>query len=279
MRFMIKTSLPLFWRDARMPYIEARQIEDGRQVGYHLHSHSSWSLGALVQGTCTFIYRDHNYYLIQGDLVLINPEWPHACNPIAEQSWGYIMVYIDKDWLTALRYSEGLLEQPIWQDIANVIITNEDLYQNYCEMVACLFDNKRELLDKQTHVVDYLSTLMHSLNNRKIEFEEQTPSVLKTLAEYLEQHCTEELSLDDLCLWTGYSPSHLIRRFKHYFGLTPHAYIVNKRIQYSQHHLKKGLSIAETALNAGFADQAHFQRTFKRLVAATPNQYRQSTNI
>jgi AraC-like DNA-binding protein len=35
------------------------------------------------------------------------------------------------------------------------------------------------------------------------------------------------------------------------------------------------VSIADAALNAGFADQAHFQRTFKRVVAATPNQYRQ----
>ena len=68
----------------------------------------------------------------------------------------------------------------------------------------------------------------------------------------------------------------LINTFKKYFGMTPHAYIVNKRIQYGQQELKKGAAIIDTALSAGFADQVHFQHTFKLLVAAMPNQYRKS---
>ena len=58
--------------------------------------------------------------------------------------------------------------------------------------------------------------------------------------------------------------------------MTPYAYLINKRIQYSQQQLKDGASISTVALDTGFADQAHFQRTFKRLVAATPNEYRYS---
>jgi AraC-like DNA-binding protein len=56
--------------------------------------------------------------------------------------------------------------------------------------------------------------------------------------------------------------------------MTPHAYLINRRIQYSRAQLRRGTPIAEVALDAGFADQAHLQRTFKRLVAATPGQYR-----
>ena len=51
--------------------------------------------------------------------------------------------------------------------------------------------------------------------------------------------------------------------------MTPHAYLLNRRIQRSQHWLRQGVT-AEVALAAGFADQAHFQRTFKRQLAATP---------
>lgn len=61
-----------------------------------------------------------------------------------------------------------------------------------------------------------------------------------------------------------------------HFGFTPHAYLINYRIQRGQRELKHGKPIAETALNVGFADQPHFQRTFKKLLAATPKQYRQS---
>jgi AraC-like DNA-binding protein len=85
-----------------------------------------------------------------------------------------------------------------------------------------------------------------------------------------------EVSLDTLCEQSGYSPGHLIRSFKHYFGFTPHAYLINYRIQYGQQELKRGRPIAETAVNSGFADQPHFQRTFKKLLAATPKQYQRS---
>lgn len=265
---------PIFWRDARMPHIELRKVADGRKVCYDLHSHNHWSLGAITQGISTFINRDDSYHVRQGDLVLMNPDWPHACNPIENQPWAYLMLYVDTTWLTQLRYTEGLLQRPRWQDIANAVITDKHLYQGYCTMAATLLDDDRELLDKQTQVIEYLSALMHTIDNQKLALDQQMPTTLKALANYLDEHFTEELSLDDLCTLSGYSPSHLIRRFKQYFGMTPHAYIINKRIQYGQQQLKKGISIIDTALDAGFADQAHFQRTFKRLVAATPNQYR-----
>ncbi|MCY1562271.1 Helix-turn-helix domain protein [compost metagenome] len=56
--------------------------------------------------------------------------------------------------------------------------------------------------------------------------------------------------------------------------MTPHAYLVNRRIQYGQARLKRGAAIADAAIESGFADQAHFQRAFKQHVAATPGQYR-----
>jgi AraC-like DNA-binding protein len=55
--------------------------------------------------------------------------------------------------------------------------------------------------------------------------------------------------------------------------LTPHAYQINGRIEYSRALLRQGRAIAEVALEAGFADQAHLQRTFRQWVAATPGQY------
>lgn len=274
---MTAAHTPIFWRDSRMPHIELRKVTDGCKVYYNLHSHTHWSLGAITQGVSTFIYRENSYHVTEGDLVLMNPDWPHACNPIENQPWAYLMLYVDTTWLTQLRYDEGLLQRPRWQDIANAVITDNHLYQGYCTMAATLLDDTRELLDKQTQVIEYLSTLMHTLDNQKLVLDRQTPAALNKLAIYLNEHCTEELSLDELCTLSGYSPSYLIRSFRQHFGMTPHAYIVNKRIQYGQQQLKKGISIIDTALNAGFSDQAHFQRTFKRLVAATPNQYRKSS--
>jgi AraC-like DNA-binding protein len=207
---------------------------------------------------------------------MMNPEWVHACNPIDNQAWGYLMMYIDTNWLTNLRYEAGLLKYPCWQDISTAIITDQKWYASYCRMAEFLLSPDRILPEKQTVVVEYLTALMCELADHKVERLPQAPEKLQALAAYLKKHPEMEVSLDMLCEHSGYSPGHLIRVFKHHFGLTPHAYLINYRIQLGQQDLKGGKPIAEIAHNAGFADQPHFQRTFKRLLAATPKQYRQS---
>ncbi|MOA36969.1 DNA-binding transcriptional activator FeaR [compost metagenome] len=56
--------------------------------------------------------------------------------------------------------------------------------------------------------------------------------------------------------------------------MTPHGYLIDQRIQFARSQLRQGRLIAEVAHEAGFADQAHFQRAFKHYLAATPGHYR-----
>lgn len=267
-------SRPLFWRDARIPHVELRKVGDGRKVCYDPHSHTQWSIGAITGGKSTFQYRNDRYRVRAGDLVLMNPGWVHACNPIDNQPWAYLMLYVDADWLTDLRFRAGLLQEPLWQDISTATISETIWYERYCHMAECLLDPRSDLLEKQTEVVEFLSDLMQKLAEQPVAAESRAPDTLSALAHYLDHHAAEDVSLDTLCELSGYSPGHLIRAFKQYFGLTPHAYLVNRRVQLGRVDLKNGIPIAEAALNAGFADQPHFQRAFKRLMAATPNQYR-----
>lgn len=265
---------PIFWRDSRMPHIELRKVADGREVCYALHSHTHWSLGAITAGQSTFVCRGVECHVHEGTLVLMDPEAAHACNPIDNQAWAYLMLYVDTDWISRLRHELGLLAEPRWQDIAPTVVTDKVLYAGYCALAECLLDAGRELLDKQTQVVEYLSALMLALSSEPVRAVSPVPGNLKQLAAHMDNHCTGDLSLDELCSYSGFSPGHLIRAFKQHFGMTPHAWLINRRIQYTQRALKAGQSLVDVALNAGFADQAHFQRTFKKLVAATPDQYR-----
>ncbi|WP_217987844.1 AraC family transcriptional regulator [Halomonas salipaludis] len=265
---------PHFWREPRMPHVELRVVEDGRQVGYARHSHTQWSLGAVTAGESTFHYLDDEYRIHAGHLVLMNPDWVHACNPVDGQPWAYRMLYVDAEWLTRLRHAAGLIDTPCWQDISAAVIADPGWYAGYRCMTDALLDPQRDLLNKQSELVEYLSALMHHLTGQPTRPRSLPPATLRELAAYLDEHVAEEVSLDALCQRSGYSAGHLIRAFKQHFGLTPHAYLINRRIQLGQRQLKQGKPIAEAALNAGFSDQPHFQRTFKRLVAATPHQYR-----
>jgi AraC-like DNA-binding protein len=265
---------PVFWRDERMPFVELRKVTDGRQVCYALHSHPHWSLGAIISGKSTFRYRDNSFPVSAGDLVVMNPEWAHACNPIDDHPWSYLMMYIDTQWLTNLRFQAGLLPTPDWQDLHTAVLSDTRWFGRYCHLADCLLDTQFAVTDKQRELEAFLLDLMHELATQPITQQPATADVLTQLARYIDQHATEDVSLETLCALSGFSEGHLIRYFKQAFGFTPHAYLVNRRVQLGQSELKQGTPIAEAALNAGFADQPHFQRAFKLRVAATPNQYR-----
>jgi AraC-like DNA-binding protein len=96
---------------------------------------------------------------------------------------------------------------------------------------------------------------------------------LDRAAAFITEHCTRRLRLTEIADVSGLSPSYLVRAFRARHGMTPHAYQLNRRIQFGQSELRRGRPIVDVALSVGFADQAHFQRVFKQHVAATPRQY------
>jgi AraC-like DNA-binding protein len=69
------------------------------------------------------------------------------------------------------------------------------------------------------------------------------------------------------------SPYYFARAFEKETGLPPHAYLESIRIVAAKRFLDQGLPIVETALSAGYADQSHLTRRFKRFLGVTPGQY------
>ncbi|WP_414830857.1 helix-turn-helix transcriptional regulator [Alteromonas sp. H39] len=69
------------------------------------------------------------------------------------------------------------------------------------------------------------------------------------------------------------SKYHFIRLFNQQFGMTPHQYVLNCRINRARQALEMGNSVFDTAVDLGFADVSHFNRKFKRTFGITPRQY------
>tara|TARA_Y100001934_G_scaffold282856_1_gene398806 strand:+ start:2115 stop:2969 length:855 start_codon:yes stop_codon:yes gene_type:complete len=274
-------SEPVFWRDERIPHLELRYINDGDRVCYAPHSHVEWSMGVITSGASSFCYGEKQYAITQGTQVFINPDKIHACNPVPGEHapWSYIMFYVDAAWLAALRYQLGLLEKPVWQDMDVDRDDSPTLTAGALALVTRLVDERVPVAGKEAAIRDYFATVMQTLSalSPSSGAPKQTPpSTLAALARYLDEHCSEELSLELMSERAGYSTSHLVRSFRRYFGLTPHAYQLNRRIQLGRKALQQGATIADVAYRVGFADQPHFQRAFKKRVAATPGQYLRS---
>ena len=153
--------------------------------------------------------------------------------------------------------------------------TDIELFKGLNQLYEVLVDEQASTLHKYSTAVAFFSDVQIRLNPAEVEVEVAEPNFkLERAAEYIREHCTQALKLEDICAAAQLSASYLIRAFKLRYGMTPHAYLVNRRIQFARQQLRQGRLIADVALEAGFADQAHFQRAFKQHLAATPGQYR-----
>ena len=271
---MTAATAPLFWRDPSLAFIEARTIADGRKVTYARHAHEHFSIGAVTRGRSYYLYGADRFEISAGTVVLMNPGDVHACNPIDNERWSYQMLYIDTPWLTELQHQLGFSTDQGYRPFTTPSTRDPVLYRGLLELYRTVVDERAEHLHKQSVLVSYFTEVQQRLNPSPMPMREVNHK-LERAAEYIREHCTQALRLEDICLAAELSPSYLIRAFKQYYGLTPHAFLVNQRIQFARAQLRQGELIADVALAAGFADQAHFQRAFKQHFAATPGQYRE----
>ncbi len=96
---------------------------------------------------------------------------------------------------------------------------------------------------------------------------------LQQVREYINEHLHQDIKLIELAAIAQMSPYHFLRLFKQSMGVTPHQYILQRRIEKAKCLLQHGeLSIADVAARVGFCDQSHFTRYFKRIVGVTPKQ-------
>ena len=87
----------------------------------------------------------------------------------------------------------------------------------------------------------------------------------------------ENITVDDLAEVAHLSRSALVRRFHEVCGMSPHKYLIKRRIEAATHYLENtDLPLAEIAENSGFYDTAHFTRIFKAETGVSPVSYRKS---
>jgi AraC-like DNA-binding protein len=269
----ISAAEPRFWRDDALPFIEARSVEDGRKVCYAKHSHETFSIGFISNGRCNYLNGRKRERIGAGTVVVMNPGDVHACNPIGDEPWCYRMLYIDVPWLRAIQDRLGVGRRGCFVPFSATASRQPGLYGSVNRFFEILIDPRAEHLRKHSAAVILMAEAQQALNPGTALTHEKPPRLARA-AEYIRQNCTRSLKLQAICAEVDLSASHLIRSFKDVYGLTPHAYQINCRIEFCRSQLRRGWPIADVALAAGFSDQAHLQRIFKRVVAATPGQYR-----
>jgi AraC family transcriptional regulator len=135
----------------------------------------------------------------------------------------------------------------------------------------------------------YSETLAHALaarfllygssseHTRNSSVEPLPLRILRRIRERIEAELDTELSLASLAKESGYSRAHFLRMFRAATGLTPHQYVLERRLSTARQLLQQSkMLLADIALKCGFSSQTHMNDVFRKRLGVTPLQYRRN---
>lgn len=268
---MMPRSHAALWRDPALPHVESRRACHSRAC-YKAHSHPTFSIGAVDAGVSHFTGAGNGQErLTPGTLVMVPAERVHACNPEPGQAWSYQMLHVAGDWLAALRLESALGGAGPGEPAR--ICRDPEVYRQFCQLNGLLFSSASSA-EKDAALIAFLGDLDVAAYPPLFPAPALGASALSGLLARIEGLDPAQLSLDALARESGFGRYALIRAFRAATGFTPHAYLLNARVNRGRQLLGEGQALAEVAYLLGFADQSHFQRVFKAYVGVTPGQYR-----
>ncbi|GFK95575.1 Arabinose operon regulatory protein [Fundidesulfovibrio magnetotacticus] len=254
-----------FLRDPSLPFLESRESSiNGRPFG--LHAHDTYSV-SVVEGGSTFLQcRDAMWLAGPGSAVFLPPGEPHACNPQPGGPLRYHKHYIDRAWL-----EDRLPGLPRALDHRQpAILDDPALARAFARFHRSPPGEHR--LPLLLLALERLFAGHHATPVQGGKPRAQRRAALQA-ARILASRPAERIPLAQLATSCGVSPCHLPRIFRETHATTPHAYANQLRVDLAKQLLSQGKPIAEVAAEAGFADQSHLNRVFRRYAGATPREY------
>jgi AraC family transcriptional regulator len=101
------------------------------------------------------------------------------------------------------------------------------------------------------------------------------PWQIRRLNDWVDSHLGESMSIGSLAALVRLSPSYFARAFAKSFGVSPHRWLLQRRIERAKEKMKgSNASLGEIAAACGFADQSHFTHVFSNVVGQTPKNWR-----
>jgi len=140
-----------------------------------------------------------------------------------------------------------------------------------------LYKEFREMDEASPLAIEGLALeMLAEVSRRKVKVaDRRPPRWLSQALDLLHEQFSERLTIAYLATSVGVQPVHLAREFRKFYRRTIGEHIRQLRIEHACGELcVSDASLAAIASAAGFSDQSHFSRTFKRLMLMTPAQYR-----
>jgi AraC-like DNA-binding protein len=245
-----------------------------REFAFRPHAHEEFFIALTDAGLATPVYRGDTHVIGPGDLIVLNPEEAHAGGPPAEVSWTYRALYPSPALMREIlaEFGAGPPALPVF---GGDVVRDRDVAARLRRFHVLSESPAASRLEQEAQLAEALVRLVgrHAAPSRAPRPAGRERGAVRLSREYLEEHAAENVTLAALARHAGLSAFHLCRVFGEAVGMTPHAYQTQVRVRRAKSLLRAGLPIPLAAAEAGFYDQAHLNRHFKRLLGVTPGRY------
>jgi AraC-like DNA-binding protein len=239
-----------------------------RGCPFSRHRHDVYAIGVTEEGVQAFAYQGAVERSLPGQVFVLHPDEPHDGRADGPGLFGYRQLYVSPDRiasaLPALTGRAGPLPfaAPVTDDpvLARVVRTAFARAPEPLALDALVLQLAEGLL--RCSAAGLTGTLRCRLDLPAVERGRDFLRSRLTIVQSSEVEAA-----------TGLDRYQFARQFRAVYGTSPYRYSVMRRLDVAQGWLRDARPLAETALEAGFADQAHFTRTFKAAFGMTPGRY------
>lgn len=260
----------------RSPDAEGLEILTCTDVSYEFppHFHDAYCIWLNVNGAEVYTHSGSTNILSPGDLGIIAPGEVHSNSTYNADSRGLVTFYL---YDTCLRE----LAEDIQDSAKNSGFRTR--YQKDLRAIALLLNLKKALFSGEPSLYKK-ERMLEAFAHLLVQYGEPDVSVpgngyetgrVRKMIEIFYADLAEDIKLEQLAEELGCTQYYLIRLFKKHVGLSPHAYLIQLRLEKAKRLLMKGGSLSFIAAETGFADQSHLTRHFKSRFGIPPGRYMQ----
>ncbi len=232
------------------------------------HRHDTYAIGVTEAGVQVFDYRGRVERCVPGDVVVLHPDETHDGRAGGEDGFGYRIVYVEP-----ARIAAAVPRDPGPAGPAAVRAEPVSRNPTLARAVTAAFQAPAEPLALDALVLRLAEGLIEGdSDGGPLGAPRVDQAALDRARAFLDgRHAIVRST--ELEAVTGLSRYELARQFRTRYGTSPYRYSLLRRLDFARSRLRAGTPLADLALAAGFADQAHFTRMFRSAYGVTPGRY------
>ncbi len=229
---------------------------------YALHRHDTYAIGRTLAGVQSFHYRRGLCNSLPGRTIVLHPDEAHDGQAGTDEGFRYRMIYVEPALFQAVLGGQALpfVEGGISTDPRLFAATDTLLQRMGCEL---------EPLEQDDAIVE-LALALAAVAGTKPARAAADFAAAQRARDYLHASWQHTVTLEELAAASGRDRWSLSRDFRTFFGTSPHRYLTMRRLDAVRRAALAGVSLADAAADAGFADQSHMTRHFAKTWGIPP---------